>query len=175
MARSFVFAVIGRDRPGLVETMSDIVVAHGGNWLDSRMISLADQFVGVALVTVPEENTAAFTEALKKLDSGGLRVMLEPTGERAMPEAAPKLAIRLMGHDRPGIVREISRVLHKHNVNISELTTGTARVPMSGDTFFRASAELQVQPGFQLEKLRGDLEALSHEIMVDFELEEHEP
>lgn len=172
MDRSFVFAVIGPDRPGIVELMSDLVVAHGGNWLDSRMAALGDHFVGVALITVPEEKSDEFSAALRQVENSGLRVMLEPTDKADVRPSTPNLAIKLMGHDRPGIVREISRVLHRHGINISELNTSAVRVPMSGETFFRATAELQVPEGFSIDKLRTDLEALSHEIMVDLELEE---
>jgi glycine cleavage system regulatory protein len=172
MDKPFVFTVIGPDRPGIVERMSDIVAAHGGNWLDSRLAALAGRFVGATLITVPEENAENFSAALKELETSGLRVMLEPALGAVVRPHPSKLVLKLVGHDHPGIVREISRVLHRHGISIDELNTGTDKVPMSGETFFRASAELQVPEGFSLEKLRDDLEALSHEIMVDLDLKE---
>jgi len=172
MDRSFLFAIIGRDRPGLVELMSDIVNAHEGNWLDSRMASLAEHFVGVARVTIPEKNAQGFAAALHKLEATGLRVMLEPANNAAKTRSERKLTIQLMGHDRSGIVREISRVLNKHGVNISELNTAAKGGPMSGETIFRANAELDLPPGLSLDKLKNDLEALSQEIMVDLDVSE---
>jgi glycine cleavage system regulatory protein len=172
MDRSFFFAIIGPDRPGLVELMSDAVIAHEGNWLDSRMASLADHFVGVARVTIPENNAQAFASALQKLEETGLRVMLEPAGKEPSEAPKRKLAIQLMGHDRPGIVRDISRVLHKHSVNISELRTGAEGGPMSGETIFRATAEIDLPPPLSVEQLKRDLEALSQEIMVDLDVRE---
>ena len=172
MDRTYFFAIIGPDRPGLVELMSDTVVSHEGNWLDSRMASLADYFVGVARVTIPEQHAEAFVAALQQLDETGLRVMLEPADKTPAEVPKRKLLIQLMGHDRPGIIREISRVLHKHSVNISELRTGAEGGPMSGETIFRAIAEIDLPPSLSIEQLKRDLEALSHEIMVDLDIKE---
>ena len=36
-----VLTLIGPDRPGLVEAVAEVVAAHGGNWLESRMAHLA--------------------------------------------------------------------------------------------------------------------------------------
>ena len=46
--------LIGRDRVGLVRSLSERVAAAGGNWLESRMARLAGQFAGILLVDVPE-------------------------------------------------------------------------------------------------------------------------
>ena len=172
MDRIFFFAIIGPDRPGLVELMSDAVVAHKGNWLDSRMASLADYFVGVARVAIPEKHAKAFADALRNLEKTGLRVMLEPADRATSEGSKRKLVIQLVGHDHPGIIREISRVLHKHSINISELRTGAEAGPMSGETIFRAIAEIDLPPSLSIEQLKRDLEALSHEIMVDLDVAE---
>jgi glycine cleavage system regulatory protein len=44
MDTHLVIAVIGRDRPGLVNAVSEVVTAGGGNWLDTRMASLSGRF-----------------------------------------------------------------------------------------------------------------------------------
>ena len=38
MQHSLVMTIIGEDRPGLVESVADIVTGHGGNWLESRFL-----------------------------------------------------------------------------------------------------------------------------------------
>ena len=47
MAASLIVTIVGPDRPGLVNLISDRVTALGGNWLESRMANLAGQFAGV--------------------------------------------------------------------------------------------------------------------------------
>ena len=82
------------------------------------------------------------------------------------------LAITVVGHDRPGIVRDISAVLARHGVSIEVLETECESASMSGEPLFRARAELGVPAALSLELLRGDLEALANELMVDLALNE---
>ena len=59
MGTFLVLTVIGEDRPGLVEALSETVAVHGGNWLESRMAHLAGRFAGLARVEVPPASAAA--------------------------------------------------------------------------------------------------------------------
>jgi glycine cleavage system regulatory protein len=80
--------------------------------------------------------------------------------------------LQLVGADHPGIVREISRALHEHGVNIEELNTECVAAPMSGETLFRASAKLRLPGGLTIDELRARLEDLAHSLMVDLQLVE---
>jgi len=73
---SLVVTVIGKDRPGLVESVSAAVEAHGGSWVESRMSHLAGHFAGILRVSVPPANVDALIEALEALRSDGLRVAI---------------------------------------------------------------------------------------------------
>ena len=57
-------------------------------------------------------------------------------------------------------------------MNIEELETGISSAPMSGDALFHARASLRVPPGVSIDELRGVLEALAGELMVDLSLDE---
>jgi len=72
---SLVVTVIGKDRPGLVESVSAVVEEHGGSWVESRMSRLAGEFAGILRVSVPADRADGLTEALEGLRSDGLRVM----------------------------------------------------------------------------------------------------
>ena len=50
MSVSLVLTVIGPDRPGLVEALSQSIASHDGNWLESRMAKLSGQFAGIVRV-----------------------------------------------------------------------------------------------------------------------------
>lgn len=41
-----IVSFIGEDRPGLVQTLSDVVAGYGGNWEESRMVHLGGHFSG---------------------------------------------------------------------------------------------------------------------------------
>ena len=171
MQTHLVLTVIGRDRPGLVSAVSDTIAAGGGNWLDTRMASLAGQFAGMALVAVAAEKADALIAALRGLESRGLRLIVEKTDEEATPEGRAA-RLELIGLDRPGIVRDISHVLASRNVSIVELESELVSGAFSGEAMFKAKARLTLPDGLALEDLCESLEALAHELMVDLSLDE---
>lgn len=172
---SLVLTVIGTDRPGLVEALSETIAAHGASWLESRMAHLAGQFAGLLRVAVPEERAAELAGALRGLDARGLRVIVE-TAEAAADDSAPRVRLDLVGLDRPGIVREISHALAERGVNVEEFESHTSSAPMSGETLFHVNAWLRIPSETAGEELRATLEKLADELMVELVLsDEVEP
>ncbi|MGB4246421.1 MAG: ACT domain-containing protein, partial [Pseudohongiellaceae bacterium] len=47
MATYLVLTIIGDDKPGLVELLSETIARHSGNWLESNMSHLAGKFAGI--------------------------------------------------------------------------------------------------------------------------------
>lgn len=163
--------LIGRDRPGLVDAVARRVAEAGGNWLQSRMARLGGQFAGILLVEAPDARLEDLAESLRALDREGLQVMIE-RGAGAPPAPQHILALELVGHDRPGIVREIAHALAARGVNIEELETEVVPGSFSGEPLFRATARLSAPADLATEALRAALEQLANELMVDVELEE---
>jgi glycine cleavage system regulatory protein len=169
-----VLTVIGRDRPGLVSAVSETIAAGGGNWLDTRMASLAGQFAGMLLVAIAPDKADALVASLRQLEKQGLRLVIERSEEQT-PVAGRSLRLELVGLDRPGIIRDISHVLAGQNVNIAELESERVSGSFSGEAMFKAKARLTLPDGLPLEDLRQSLEAIAHELMVDLSLEGASP
>lgn len=167
MNAALVLTVIGPDRPGLVEALAETVAAHGANWLESRLARLSGHFAGMVRVSVPGERAEALAHALGALE--GLRVLVESEGAGEV-EDTPLLVLELLGQDRPGIVREVSRALAARGVNVEELETECTSAPMSGELLFRARARLRLPPETSARELREALEKLADELMVDISL-----
>jgi len=170
MPATLVMTVIGADRPGLVRLLADRVAAHDGNWLESRLCHLGGQFAGLVCVEVPAGAAGALLAALQALEADGLRVLAH-AGPAAVPPAAGALArLELVGHDRPGILREVSAVLAAHAVNVEELATERVSAPMDGAMLFQARATVLLPPGLAFPVLRGALEKIAADLMVDVQL-----
>ena len=73
----------------------------------------------------------------------------------------------LIGQDRPGIIRDIARVLAERRVNIEELTTKVTSGAFSAEQMFQAVARLRVPDGVEAAELREILERLGDEMMVN--------
>lgn len=166
MRETLVLTVLGPDRTGLVEAIADRIAAAGGNWEASHMARLAGQFAGILLVTVDAGRADAMLTAVRALEASGLQVVARPTAAPSSAAGA-RLRLDLTGADRPGIVRDVSRVLAERGVNVEELESHVGSAPMSGEPLFRARAVLLVPPSVSTADLRAGLEALAGELMVD--------
>ena len=170
---SLVVTVIGKDRPGLVESVSAAIEGQGGSWVESRMSRLAGQFAGILRASVPAERVDALSEALEALRSDGLRVVVERGVEETV-EDGYAIVLDLIGSDRPGIVHRISEALAARGVNVDELKTECDGAPWSGGTLFKATARLRVPGTLDLDQLRESLEAIASDLMVDISIGEAE-
>lgn len=172
---SLVVTVVGSDRPGLVSLIAERARQHGASWDQSRMAILAGQFAGIIHFQVPPAEAAALSAALRDLEATGLHVVVVEGAGAQLPDAASavqSLRLELVGQDRPGIVRDISRALAELSISIQELTTTVTSAAMSGEHLFNASAVLQVPAGVSTAELKKVLEALANELMVDVNLQE---
>lgn len=175
MKTQLVLTVIGPDRPGLVRAISQEVAAAGGDWLESRMATLAGKFAGVVQVAVPGERADALVGQLRALESHGLRLVVETGSGEPVTAAGHLVQLELVGQDRPGIVRDVSRLLAERRVSVEELDTDTVSGPFSGEMLFKARARLRVPADVPTDELSAALEALANELMVDVTLEERSP
>jgi glycine cleavage system regulatory protein len=159
--------VIGADRPGLTEALAAAVLDAGGNWLESYLSRLGGKFVGSALVDLSPHGVDRLRANLQQSVASELRVEIVPADEDIDPGELVELT--LTGQDRTGIVHEISGVLARLGANIVELETRTDPSAWSGSDMFRARARLTLPQGLSHDALQLALEALSGDLMVDFE------
>ncbi len=172
---TLVLTCIGPDKPGLVEALSLAIASRGANWEQSTMARMAGHFAGILLVQVSETHVNALLGDLEKLGAQGLQVIASRDRSSQTPCEAPRTTanLELVGHDRPGIVRNITALLARLDVNIESLQTSCESAPMSGDLLFRATAALQIPNTLSLQDLHHQLESIAGDLMVDISLEEN--
>jgi glycine cleavage system regulatory protein len=163
-----IFTVTAPDKPGLVEQIASCIANHGGNWLESRMAHLAGQFAGIVRVDVPAESQNDLRSALQGL-SHGIRVQFADVGGEPVSYSKP-ITMELVGNDRPGIVRDVTRLLSEQGVNVERLVTSVEPAPMSNETLFRAQALLGLPVNLSLDALQERLETLADELMVELKI-----
>jgi glycine cleavage system regulatory protein len=172
---SLVLSVLGEDRPGLVSTVSRTVEARGGSWQRSQLARLDGMFVGIVVVEVPEAAVAGLGADLASLGTEGLEVRVtRAEGDRSAADSAAvdRWQLHLLGHDRPGIVAEVSQALADRGVGVDELVTDVRDAPQAGGRLFEVDAWLSLPSGTDEAAVRADLEQLADELMVDLDLEE---
>lgn len=175
MRQFFVLSAIGRDRPGIVADVTELIFECGCNLEDSSMTLLGDHF---ALLILLSGQGADLTERLrqgwKRLEwDKGLTVFLSPLQEQVPPQAAhqaPDYEVRVVGLDRAGIVYRTSRLLASQGVNITDLNTRVEPAPTTGSPVFTMAVEVSVPKDLDRKALRQKLEALADELNVEISI-----
>ena len=171
LTTSLVVTVIGRDRPGIVRMISDSVQGMAVNWADSRMTHYADQFAGVVHLQVSPEQADQVFAALTRLEGDGLSVQWARSDSPPVAAGNRMLKLELTGPDRPGIVRELSSGLAERGVSIEDLHTEI--VTVESQSQFKVRALLVVPQALSDDALRGVLESLASQMMMDIGLDAH--
>jgi len=167
---SLIVTAIGTDRPGIVSLLSERAQGFGANWAGSRMANLAGQFAGMVHFEVPAANAEPLAQALRALETSGLRVVIAKSETPPAPEGRRMVKLELTGLDRPGIVRDLSRSLAEQGVSIDDLHTEIVSDGASAEHLFKVKALLVVPESLPNDSLRAALGTLANQMMVDIAL-----
>ena len=163
-----ILSVMASDRPGIVEQVASVIEAEGGSWQESRLATMAGRFAGIIRVQLDQDHYGPLQHALQALRDDGLSIQIE-VGE-ADTETVQAYTIEVVGNDRPGIVREVTRALAVMQVNVIDLSTEVEPASMSGGVLFKAVVEIGLNEDQSIEKVVQGLEGLSPDLMVDAKL-----
>jgi glycine cleavage system regulatory protein len=169
---SLVVTVMGRDRPGIVRSLSDCAQRHGASWAASRLSNLAGEFAGMVHLEVPRENADALAAALSALDASGLRLVIARSEGAQAAEGLRGIDLELVGEDRLGIVSQLTRILAECGISIEHIHTEIVGPETSGKHSFKVVAHLLAPRALSLDELRRKLEVLANEMMLDIALGE---
>ena len=100
MNSSIVLTVIADNQAGIIKAVSKVLTEHDGNWTQSSMSTLAGQFAGILLVSIPAENTKACLAGLESLRSQGIRVISHVSDFTSSLDDVNFYKLALVGNDR---------------------------------------------------------------------------
>jgi glycine cleavage system transcriptional repressor len=165
----FALTIIGRDRPGIVSQVTEILYRLGCNIADSSCSILGGQFAMILIISHPEKgDRGAFGDAFAPLEGTGLSVFLRtlrPGGEEHPKLAGELCLISVYGSDKPGIVYRVARELGERQVNITDLNTklvGTRERPV-----YVMILEAVLPEELSVEALTDIMKDLKEELQVD--------
>jgi glycine cleavage system transcriptional repressor len=176
MKAYFILSTIGKDRPGIVADVSEVIYECGGNIEDSSMSLLRNHFTLLLLFsTEREEVNQKLSSALKRLESEkNLTVFYSPiTFEEAYPkvkEQTDPFRITTSGIDHAGIVFKVCRLLADRGINIVDMETHRVFSAESGTPLFDMDIDVEVPRSISEQGLREGLHQLANELMIDLVL-----
>lgn len=123
----FALTIIGRDRPGIVSQVTEILFQGGFNIADSSCSILGGQFSMILIISNPDiSTTEQFSDTFKPLEENNLSVYIRTLkeGGETRPELNGELCmISVYGADKPGIVYQVAKELGDRKINITDLNT----------------------------------------------------
>ena len=169
MRKHLVLTVTGKDRPGLVDYVTKILLEFGGNVEASRMARLGGEFAMLMMVSVPEDRFDALREGVRRLRDEDFKVTTRSTerGYSARFAGWLPFTVQVKGADHEGIIHQIAHYLAEQNINIETMDADVVKAPMSGAPLFKMEAVVIAPPDVSWQDLRTALEQLGDSLGVD--------
>lgn len=164
--KKLVLTVIGEDKVGLVEQISQVLLRNNANWLASNLSHLGGYFAGVVEIEVAENHLAELTQDFTTLTE--LKVELHDEKETVTNESQ-QLEFVITGNDRQGIVQELSSIITHKGASIVTFTSSRQSAPNWGGGLFHAVAKVSLPAGMNADVIVDALEQLAADIVVDLE------
>lgn len=178
MKHWFAMSAIGKDRPGIVADLAELIYEHGCNLEDSSMTVLGGEFAVLLLFTGQGEDLEhRLSSACKRVEwQRRLTVFFRPLEAEPRPYGAAErrldYELSATGIDKAGIVARVCRVLADRDVTIREMKTLSRPEPGTGTPLYTMRIEMGVPAGEDVARLRAALESIADDLKIEIALRE---
>lgn len=169
MRQQLVLTAVGRDRPGIVEEFTKLILHYDGNIEASRMVRLGGDFAMLIFVSAPQDRVFELRRSIDELHYTKFDVLTRLSEAADQPEDPmyQRCTITVLGADHMGIINQVAQYLAEQGINLETVHTEVSAAPMSGTPLFTMSADVKVPPRLAIDDLREALEFIGEEMGVD--------
>lgn len=171
MDKKFIMTAFGKDRPGIVADIAEVIFENNCNLEDSNMGRLADEFTLILLLSGKGEDLGdKLSRECRRMErEKGVFVFIRPL-EYQHPRDSngkPVTAIRVEGVDQAGIVYKVSRLLADNKINIETLKSRKKYSPGTGTAMYDVEITATLPETISVDTLEASLDTLGSELNVD--------
>ena len=172
MKKHLVISALGKDRPGIVNELSKVILENGCNVEDSRMSVLGGEFALVLLISGSWSAVGKMESQVRSLEKKlGMTIVAKQTEPRAVKEAMIPYIVDVVSMDHSGIVHEVADFFSRRAINIEDLSTWTYAAAHTGTPMFALSMTVSVPVSLQIGRLRQEFTEFCDELNLDATLE----
>ncbi len=96
---------------------------------------------------------------------------MTPTATISPGDGGRNITLSVLGPDRLGIVKEISRALAERQINVVEMDSQVESAAMSGESLFRARIDAHIPTDTDMGDLLDRLEEIANHMTLDIDLD----
>ncbi len=167
MKKMLSLSAIGKDRTGIVSSISKILFELGCNIEDSTMTLLSGQFAVILLLDCPKNSDilklkSKLKTSLSKLDLSFSVTEVDKSGKAK--KNFGEYIIAVYGADKVGIVYNVSKYLADNKINITDVQT---KISGKKDKIYIMLLEVNIPKMIKETELRTQLDELAKKLDVE--------
>ncbi|HHJ19339.1 MAG TPA: glycine cleavage system protein R [Gammaproteobacteria bacterium] len=172
MKKFLVLTAVGKDRPGIVKALSEIIDDAGASIDESRMSVLGGEFAVILLVSGESQWVDALEQRIPDIEE-----QTELTIHARRTEAKPgdlkglPYSVTVVSMDHPGIVHSVTAFFGNRKINIEELSTRTYAAAHTGTPMFALDMTVNIPGDIRMSQLRQDFVEFCDAFYIDATLE----
>jgi glycine cleavage system transcriptional repressor len=168
MAQLIVISAIGTDRTGVVQDLTKVILACGGNIEQSRMTTLGSEFAMLLLVSGNWHTLSRLEQGLEKLcENGDLSYAIKKTTEKPVDEDRMPYAVDVVALDQQGIVFSLANFFASRDIEIADVATSSYAAAHTGAPMYSVQMTVNVPSSQYVAQLRDEFYDLCDEMNLD--------
>lgn len=172
MAQLIVISAVGSDRTGVVQDLSKVILACGGNIEESRMTTLGSEFAMLLLVSGNWHTLSRLEQGLDKLcEDGRLTISIRKTDVRTAKENRMPYAVDVVALDQQGIVYNLAEFFSARDIEIADVATRSYSAAHTGAPMFAVQMAVNVPSSIHIAQLREEFLEVCDRLNLDAILE----
>jgi len=172
MGSLLVITALGEDKPGIVDKLSETVMACHCNIVDSRMSVLGGEFAVMLMVSGKWNELTKLEDALTAAsDSLGLTIACKRTETNKPSTDLMPYSVEVISIDQPGIVYELAHFFSSRNINIQELNTTQYAAAHTGTPMFAVHITANIPASQHIASIRDEFLDFCETLNMDATIE----
>jgi glycine cleavage system transcriptional repressor len=167
-----VISALGKDRPGIVNKLSEAILTDGCNIADSRMTVLGGEFAIMLMVEGAWNTLGRLEEVIPELGKSlGLTIISERTEEKRADTGLLPYGVEVVAMDHPGIVHSLASFFSQRNINIEDMVTSSYAAAHTGTPMFSVNMSVGIPSETHIASLRDEFMEFCDALNLDAVLE----
>ena len=171
MQSRYIMTAFGKDRPGIVADVTQLLYENNCNLEDTTMSMLADEFtINLLFSSNNDDIVSTLVENCRDLEQQkNISAFIRPLKERRLPSQGnfSTCTLHVEGMDQAGIVFKISQFLAANSLNIVDLKSTMKATPESGTALYLMDIHIQVPESTSTQSFEDGLNIVAEELNVE--------